>query len=189
MRPLAVLHVHLGARDGCAERQTAALIAGLGRHGHRTLGLVRRGGGAERRSLDAGAPVFPLGPRFPSGPGGLLTWWSRERARHLASRGAWELIHYHDPLAAAAVSPILAGTAGAASSAFRTIVTYRGRGARSSAGELRALRRLHRAGGMIVAASEALWSALVRQGFDEDRLSYIHPGIDIPRFARDAGRR
>ncbi|HZE88726.1 MAG TPA: glycosyltransferase family 4 protein, partial [Verrucomicrobiae bacterium] len=175
MRPLAVLHVHLGARDGCAERQTAALIAGLGRHGHRALGLVLHGGGAERRSLDAGAPVFPLGPRFPSGPRGLLTWWSRERARHLAARGAWELIHYHDPLAAAAVSPILSGTGGAAA-ASRTIVTYRGRGARSSPRELPALRRLHRAGAMIVAASEALWSALVRQGFDEERLSYIHPG-------------
>lgn len=184
MRTLSVLLVHLGGRDGGAERQTVALMTGLTARGHRVLGLVRRGTPIERRAVEAGAPVFPLQPRFPLGPGGILTWWSRGRARHLASRGAWDLAHFTDPEAYPATAPLLDAARGDGSiTAPRTIVSWRGgRGAAVSRPPA-FLRRHQRAGGTIAVASEALWAALVRDGFEEDRLSVVHPGIDVKRFA------
>lgn len=189
MRMLAVLHVHLSARDGGAERQTAALLAGLSKLGHRVLGLVRRGSAVERRSLEAGAPIFPVGPRFPSGPGGIFTWWSRGRARLLAARGAWDLVHFLDAESYELTSGILAAAANGALPPSRILVTYRGQRGSASGRAPSPLRRHHRAGGPIVTASEALWAALVREGYDEDLLSFIHPGIDVKSFSFDAALR
>jgi glycosyltransferase involved in cell wall biosynthesis len=183
-RTLSVLLVHLGDRDGGAERQTAALGAGLARRGHRVLALVRRDSPLERRALEAGAPIFPLGPRFPMGPGGIFTWWSRQRARDLALRGGWDLIHFADPVTFNVSSGLLASAAPNGSRRKpRILVSYRGSRGGGSARSVGALRRHHRAGGTVHVDSEALWSALVREGFDEDRLAVIHPGIDIKGFA------
>lgn len=189
-RPLSVLLVHLRGRDGGAERQTIALATGLVRRGHRVLALIRRGTPLERRALDAGAPVFPLGPRFPLGPGGTLTPWSRGRARLLAARGGWDLIHFADPEAYAATAGLLTAAAGnQAIASSRLLVTYRGERREGSRGIPAPLRRQHRAGGPIQAVSEALWAALVREGFDEDRLSVVHPGVPIKSFALSAAAR
>jgi glycosyltransferase involved in cell wall biosynthesis len=185
--------VHLGRRDGGAERQTAALLAGLARRGHRVLGLVRRGTPVERRALAAQAPVFPLGPRFPAGPGGVLTWWSRGRARLLAAAGGWDVIHFADPDSRALTAGILAGAVANGAAPAARVLTYRGAG--GSPGRLPAsLRRHLREGGTVVPVSEALWAALVREGVDEDHLAVVHPGIEIRAFAggpeaREAARR
>ncbi len=189
-RMLSVLLVHLSGRDGGAERQTVALASGLVSRGHRALALVRRGTPLERRALGSGAPVFPLGPRFPIGPGGTLTPWSRGRARLLAARGNWDLIHFSDPEAYAATAGLLAGAAACRSLApSRLLVTYRGERGDFSRGIPGPLRRQHRAGGPIQAVSEALWAALVREGFDEDRLSVVHPGVPVKSFAASAAAR
>jgi glycosyltransferase involved in cell wall biosynthesis len=190
VRTLSVLLVHLGGRDGGAERQTVALMTGLTARGHRVLALVRRGTPIERRAVEAGAPIFPLEPRFPLGPGGIFTWWSRGRARHLASRGAWHLAHFTDPEAYPATAPLLEGGRGDGSiAASRTIVSWRGGRGEAVSRPPAFLRRHQRAGGTIAVASEALWAALVRDGFDEDRLSVVHPGIDVKRFAAAAAAR
>jgi len=186
VKRLGILHVALSGRNGGAEVQSAALTAGLARRGHRVLGLLRRGTPLERRSIQAGAPIFPLQPAFPAGPGGVLTWWSRSRLRHLASRGDWDLIHFDDPRSLGAVAPILAGVSGnGVLPPSRVLVSWRGPSG-SAPGAPPALRRHHRQGGFIHVASEAVWSALVREGFDEDRLAVIHPGIPIEEHAVEA---
>ena len=190
MRRLAVLHVHLGVRDGGAERQTVALLRGMAALGHRVIGIVRRGSPAERRAVAAGAPIFPLGPRFPLGPGGLFTWWSRQRARLLAARGDWDLIHFHDPESYALTADLLSSASpGRALAPSRMIVTYRGQRRAFSSRAPAELRRHHRSGGTTVPASEALWAALVREKYDEELLSFIHPGIDMRLFSGDAALR
>ncbi len=190
MRTLAVLHVHMGRRDGGAERETAALVAGLTKSGHRVLALVRRGTPMERRALRAGAPIFPLGPFFPLGPSGLLTWWSRSRGRVIAAKGEWDLIHFHDAGSYARTVGLLTGASPNGSfPPSRLLVTYRGLRSGRKAPPFARLASHQRAGGNIAAASEALWAALVREGFDEDRLAVIHPGIDVKAFAADAAVR
>jgi glycosyltransferase involved in cell wall biosynthesis len=186
-RPLAVLLVHLSDRDGGAERQTAALGAGLLARGHRVLTLARHGTAAGRRALEAGSPVFPLQPGFPRGPAGLLTRWSSRRVRDLSARGRWDLVHFADPGSCEACRRLLGAGDGSAFPRSRVLVTWRGCAGRAPVPS--SLRSHHRAGGMIHAASEALWAALVREGLEESRLSVIHPGISVDRFAADPGTR
>lgn len=188
MRQLAILHVALEDRDGGAGRQEIALVGGLVRRGHRVLSVVRRGTPIERRAVAASAPVFALEPRFPRGPGGLLTWWSRRRLGALAAGGRWDLIHCADARSYARTASILRSAAG---ESLPLLVTCRGSSAGASASAPAPLRLLLRRGGRIHAASEAIWSALVRQGVDEDRLTVIHPGIPLERHdsaAREAAR-
>jgi len=186
---LAVLHVLLSPRDGGAERQDAALLAGLARAGHRVLGVVRRGTPIEQRAIEDGAPIFPLGPSFPLGPGGILTWWSRGRARLLAAGGGWDLIHFSDPDSYARTAGLIARGAGGRLPPSRQIVSCRGHGGALSRSAAGALRRHQRAGGMIVTASESLRAVLVSEGLDEERLAVVHPGIDVKRFVADAAAR
>jgi len=187
---LSVLHVHLGVRDGGAERQTAVLLAGLSSMGHRVLGIVRHGTPIEKRALEHGAPIFPMAPRFPLGPGGILTLWSRRRARAIVASGGWDLVHFHDPASLALAGDLLLRAApGGSLPPSRRIVTYRGQSRAGARKSPASLRRHHREGGTIVAASEALWAALVREGYDEDLLSFIHPGIDMKAFSSDAAAR
>ena len=86
-KTLSILLAHLSGRDGGAERQTAALAAGLVGNGHRVLLLVHRSAPVERRALEAGAPIFSLQPNFPSAPGGFFTYWCRERIRRSGDWG------------------------------------------------------------------------------------------------------
>lgn len=186
MRRLAVLHVALGGRNGGAERQDIALVSGLVRRGHRVVSLVRRGTPLERLAVEASAPVFPLQPGFPRGPAGILTWWSRRRVREITGSGSWDLVHFADAGSLPSAGALRPATAG---DSARMVVTYRGPAGGRSAAAPAVLRSHHHRGGRIVTASEAIWSALVREGFDEDRLTVIHPGIPMERHAhRSAGR-
>jgi glycosyltransferase involved in cell wall biosynthesis len=67
------------------------------------------------------------------------------------------------------------------------LVTYRGQRAAASGRAPAPLRRHHRSGGSIVAASEALWAALVREGYDEELLSFIHPGVEMKVLSSSSG--
>lgn len=191
MAKLDVLHVHLGRRDGGAERRTVALLAGLARSGHRVLAIVRRGTPMERRALAAAAPIFPLEPRYPLGPRGLFSWWSRGRLRRIASGAKWDVVHFADPeshaLAAGALRSGMGGN-GTPPTA-KSVVTYAGGEAGRNGRVPSSLRRHHAAGGIIAPLSEALWAALVREKFDEDLLSVVHPGIDLKAFSRDEAAR
>jgi glycosyltransferase involved in cell wall biosynthesis len=189
-KALSILMAHLGGRDGGAERQSAALASGLVGNGHKVLLLVRRGTPVEKRALEAGAPIFSLQPNFPSGPGGIFTRWSRERLRMIAGGGPWDLAHFADPGSYDKTIPHLSGASGNGSLPSRlSLITYRGDSADSGRKHRAILSRHARAGGPVQPTSEALWSALVRDNFDEDRLKVVHPGIPISTFTADKSLR
>jgi glycosyltransferase involved in cell wall biosynthesis len=107
----------------------------------------------------------------------------------LAAAGRWDAIHYADPGSFGAAAGILNGAvAGRSMPPPRVLITYSGLKDGVSRRVPAALRRHARSGGAVHVVSEGLWSALVREGFDEDLLTVIHPGAEIPAPA-DPGDR
>ena len=167
-RRLRTLHVTGGAGWGGREMQTLRLAAGLAAKGHRQLVAAIAGSPIERSEGlgEVGIEVRAL-------PLGHV---ARIRAlRSIAASEPWDTIHLHD---VGSLKDL--GWAGIGRSLPPRILTVRGDVAYAD--------RVLPAGtpmGKVdhfVAVSEWVWSAMVRAGVDENRLTVIHTAVDLEHF-------
>lgn len=146
--------------------QTLALAAGLAAKGHRQVIAAIAGSPIAQRAALAGVEVLELPPGF------ARRLFALRRA--VASR-PWDTIHLHDVPSLKDLGRACVGRA-----IPRRVLTVRGDVAFGD--------RVLPAGTPIrkvdhfVAVSEWVWSALVRAGIHEDRITVVHTAVDLERF-------
>ncbi len=169
-RSLRLLHVVSSPQWSGAAMQVSILAEGLTAKGHQVSLMAPSSSELSRRARAQGLSVVDL-------PAGLAG--SARAARRALGEGAHEIVHAHDRSALRAVA-----WSGIGSPAVRRIpcaLTVRGDvgyGASAAPG-----RRLAARVSQFWAASEWVWSALVRAGVDEDRISVLHSAVDLKRFS------
>ena len=165
---LSTLHVMGGDVWGGRQMQTLALAAGLAAKGHRQVLASSAGSPISQRAAPAGIEVLAL----PRGLAGRLL-----ALRRAAISEDWDTIHLHDAaslkdLARACIGRVIP----------RRVLTVRGDVAYGD--------RVLPAGTPLgkvdhfVAVSEWVWSALVRAGIDEERITSVHTAVDLERFTK-----
>lgn len=169
-RSLSLLHLVSGSAWRGSERQALGLAAGLAAKGHRLVLAVDRRSPMTERAAGAGLDVKPVSP---SPVGRLID------LRRLLSSSRWDIVHHHDVASLRSVVWACIGMP-----AVPCVLTVRG----DVVYGRRVLPRgtpLKRVG-RFFAASEMVWSALVRAGIPEDKIAVIHTAVDLDRF-RPAG--
>ena len=167
-RRLSTLHVTAGDAWGGHEMQTLALAQGLAAKGHRQAIAAPAGSPIVLRAGQAGVEVREL----PAGLAGRLLSLRRVVAAEL-----WSTIHLHDVTALKDL-----GRACVWREIPRRVLTVRGDVAYGD--------RVLPAGtpmGKVdhfAAVSEWVWSALVRAGVEEERISVVHTAVDLARFTK-----
>ena len=167
-RTLSLLHIVSGSEWRDRQRQALALASGLAAKGHRSVlacpadsALLQR---ARREGLEAAA--------LSSGAIGRLLDLRRLRS---SGASAWDVAHAHD--AAALKTFALAGWGGPRIPAVLTVQGDIGYGDRVLPRGT-PVRQVDQ----FFASSEWVWSALVRSGIPEDRISVIHTAVDLDAF-------
>lgn len=171
-RRLSTLHVTGGATWGGREMQTLALAAGLAAKGHRQVIAAIAGSPVARRAALAGIEVLSLPPGI---AGRLLA------LRRAAAAAPWDTTHLHDVPSLKDLGRACVGRA-----TPRRVLTVRGDVAYGDrvlpAGT--PMRKVDH----FVAVSEWVWSALVRAGIEEERITVVHTAVDLARFTRNPGQ-
>lgn len=166
---MRVLHVDTAAGWRGGQNQVLLTAQGMARRGHDVLVACRAGGALEARLRDARLAARGVPFSGDLGPAGLLG------LRHLVGAFNPEVLHLHDPHAAAAGA--------AAGSRARTVasrrVDFRLRGPLSRW----KYRRCHR----IIAVSRAVARVLEEDGLPPDRVRVVYEGVP-DRVAAPGGR-
>jgi len=169
---MRLLHLCDTAEWRGREMQALALCSGIAAKRHDVVLGARRGSPLAGHAEGAGIEVVTWPAR---GPGRWLA------ARRLIASGSHDVVHLHDTGALKLMArSVPGGTRAACVLSVRGDVSYGGR----LLGRGLPLRRV----GHFWAVSEWVWSALVRGGIAEERISVIHTGVDLPRFRAEARR-
>lgn len=166
--PLSLLHVSSGKVWRGRERQVLALARGLAGDGHAVTLAAPAGSELMLRGNALGISTVPL-------PSSFLGRVSI--VRRAIRSGRWNLHHAHDM-----ASLRLFRWASLRTGGPRTPLVFSAESGLRYGGGLFRRGRTIAGATQIWAASEWAWSALVRSGIDEDRISVIHTGVDMTRF-------
>lgn len=166
---MKVLHVDtaLGWRGG--QNQVLLSARGMARRGHDVLVACRTGGQLEARLKDARLPARGVPFAGDLGPAGLLG------LRHVVAAFSPEVVHLHDPHAAAAGA--VAGATGLSVASRRVDFPLRGPLSRWK------YQRLRR----VIAVSRAVAGVLEKAGLPAERLRVVYEGVP-DRAASPGGR-
>jgi len=171
-RRLRLLHLAAGRGWGGRQMQAMSLMEGLAARGHHVVLAARSGAALLSRAAGRGIGTVPLPPGW---PGRLLA------LRRVVRGAGADVVHLHD---ASSLVDAARATIGLARAPFvLTVGGDGGHGDRVLPRRLPLARVAH-----FWASSEWVWSALVRGGIAEERISVLHTAVDLERFSLEPAR-